>query len=209
MDLGAVQQSNVPNSPPPYTRALANGAERFTGVTDGVRRPSVDIAPPAGAMGTPPAHRQRLCAAARLPAYRNARFEHYRAHPYRRAVTRRSVETDEDAMDLAENISITDIINSPRYICVTTFGFDPQEQPSLTSTLQDPPQLAPPPMGCAERITFLAARIADIDAATNHINAYALDDLETRVLDFVLFVRQQLVEQREAAVLASITAAPL
>ncbi|KAL1721024.1 hypothetical protein EV715DRAFT_288572 [Schizophyllum commune] len=147
---------------------------------------------------------QRVCVAARLPAYRNTRLGHYRAHPYRRQSPTQGVQSDDDGLDLVENISIADIVNSPRYICVTAFGFDPQEQPSLTDTFHDPPPIPDPPMNRTERINFLAARIADIDAATSQVNAYALNDLEGRVLDFVLFVRRQLVEQRELALLSAI-----
>lgn len=145
---------------------------------------------------------QRNCVAARLPAYKNARFGRYRAHPYRRPASRKEEQgVDEDMEWEAENISIPDIINSTRYICVTSFGFDPQEQPALMDA-SFPSQL-PDTMSHTERIDFLAARIADIDAATIHVDVYALNALEGRVLDFVLFVRRQLVEQREMALLST------
>ncbi|KAL1735337.1 hypothetical protein EV714DRAFT_268076 [Schizophyllum commune] len=195
MEAKTVQTVDVFAPPPPY--------EATPSCT--IPGPQTLEAPqPDEASGPRNMGQQRVCVAARLPAYRNTRLGHYRAHPYRRPSPTQGVQSDDDGLDLVENISIADIVNSPRYICVTAFGFDPQEQPILTDTFHDPPPIPDPPINRTERINFLAARIADIDAATSQVNAYALNDLEGRVLDFVLFVRRQLVEQRELALLSAI-----
>ncbi|KAL1663088.1 hypothetical protein EV122DRAFT_282039 [Schizophyllum commune] len=191
MEAKTVQTVDVFAPPPPYE---ATPSYTIPGPQ------TLEVPQPDEASGPRNMGQQRVCVAARLPAYRNTRLGHYRAHPYRRPSPTQGVQSDDDGLDLVENISIADIVNSPRYICVTAFGFDPQEQPSLTDTFPIPD----PPMNRTERINFLAARIADIDAATSQVNAYALNDLEGRVLDFVLFVRRQLVEQRELALLSAI-----
>ncbi|KAL1757158.1 hypothetical protein FB107DRAFT_273171 [Schizophyllum commune] len=220
MEAKTVQTVDVSAPPPPYEATPSC-------TTPGPQ--TLEAPQPDEASGPRNMGQQRVCVAARLPAYRNTRLGHYRAHPYRRPSPTQGAQSDDDGLDLVENISIADIVNSPRYICVTAFGFDlasagsdrwsksenrtchfppttfdPQEQPSLTDTFHDPPPIPDPPMNRTERINFLAARIANIDAAASQVNAYALNDLEGRVLDFVLFVRRQLVEQRELALLSAI-----
>ncbi|KAI5899625.1 uncharacterized protein SCHCODRAFT_02661235 [Schizophyllum commune H4-8] len=199
MEAKTVRAVDVFAPPPPYE---ATPSCTVPGLRT-MEAPQSSSPQPNEASGPRNMGQQRACVAARLPAYRNTRLGHYRAHPYRRSSPTQGVQSDDDGFDPVENISIADIVNSPRYICVTAFGFDPQEQPSLTDTFNDPPPIPDSPMNRTERINFLAARVADIDAATSQVNAYALNDLEGRVLDFVLFVRRQLVEQRELAVLSA------
>ena len=214
MEAKTVQTVDVSAPPPPYEATPSC-------TTPGPQ--TLEAPQPDEASGPRNMGQQRVCVAARLPAYRNTRLGHYRAHPYRRPSPTQGAQSDDDGLvrplrysaadeslmspqDLVENISIADIVrnpypsyehriliaysqvNSPRYICVTAFGFDPQEQPSLTDTFHDPPPIPDPPMNRTERINFLAARIANIDAATSQVNAYALNDLERRVL-----VRRSLV----------------
>ncbi|TRM62641.1 hypothetical protein BD626DRAFT_52182 [Schizophyllum amplum] len=130
--------------------------------------------------------------AGRLPSYKHALRARYRAHPYRRPCNAPQAFDSDDASDLeTEYVSIMDIITSPQYLR------------SLGITFPTPLVFPTPPLPSGlvgnERAAVLAARIADIDAAMADVNVWQLTQLESRVVDFILFVRRRYTEQRELA----------
>ncbi|KAL1744556.1 hypothetical protein HDZ31DRAFT_82606 [Schizophyllum fasciatum] len=184
-------------SPPPYDEA----AESITW----------SLAPPAQPVATAsnfPALVRRYgrvqiscsLSAARLPSYKHALYGRYRTHPYRRPVkpARQTDDYECDNDPETEYVSIMDIITSPGYLGSLGLSFPlPLSFPCIAYPTTQAGNYQS--MTLAERANFLAARIAEIDAAMVGVNVQQLDELEGRVVDFVLFVRRQYAEQREMA----------
>ncbi|KAI5900320.1 uncharacterized protein SCHCODRAFT_02481287 [Schizophyllum commune H4-8] len=130
--------------------------------------------------------------AARLPAYRRVNYGRYRTHPYRRPLKWQKVDNEEDDMiSELENITIMDVISTPEYLAAASYP--DRLLPVLTSNPCDWETLTR-----AQRAARLSERIADIDAIMANVNVYGLNEVETRVIDFALFVRRNLAERREA-----------
>ncbi|KAL1683679.1 hypothetical protein EV122DRAFT_273333 [Schizophyllum commune] len=162
------------------TARTAPGASTFTPTT-------AQKTVPLGLPSTP-----NSTVAARLPAYRRVGYGRYRTHPYRRPLERHKVDNEEDDMiSELENITIMDVISTPEYLAAASYP--DRLLPVLTSNPCDWETLTR-----AQRAARLSERIADIDAIMANVNVYGLNEVETRVIDFALFVRRNLAERREA-----------
>ncbi|KAL1683665.1 hypothetical protein EV122DRAFT_273319 [Schizophyllum commune] len=144
---------------------------------------------------------------ARLPAYRHVGYGRYRTHPYRRPLEWTRVEDeDADLISELENITISDVISNPDYIdalshpeatsnsSATAFSPSPNHlHPVLTTNPHDWDNLT-----SVQRVARLSQRIADIDYALSGLDVAMLNDLERTIIDFALFVRQNLAQRRQA-----------
>ncbi|KAI4525014.1 hypothetical protein K525DRAFT_235038 [Schizophyllum commune Loenen D] len=188
--------SPFPN-PPPYDEA----AESFTWPPALPAQP-VATASNFSSLGGRHGRAQtpRTVSAARLPSYKHALYGRYRTHPYRRPFkpTAQAEDYDYDNDPETEYVSIMDIITSPRYLASLGLSFPfPLSFPCIAyPTTRAERERS---MSLAERANFLAARIAEIDAAMVGLDVRQLDELGGRVVDFILFVRRQYAEQREMA----------
>ncbi|KAL1688405.1 hypothetical protein GGG16DRAFT_127219 [Schizophyllum commune] len=143
----------------------------------------------------------------RLPAYRRVDYGRYRSHPYRRPLEWSRVEDeDADLISELENITISDVISTPEYIdavshpeahsnsSATAFSPSPNHlHPVLTTNPHDWDNLT-----SVQRAARLSQRIADIDYALSGLDFAMLNDLERTIIDFALFVRQNLAQRRQA-----------
>ncbi|KAI5833563.1 hypothetical protein K523DRAFT_109891 [Schizophyllum commune Tattone D] len=105
-----------------------------------------------------------------------------------------------------ENITISDVISTPEYIdavshpeahsnsSATAFSPSPNHlHPVLTTNPHDWDNLT-----SVQRAARLSQRIADIDYALSGLDFAMLNDLERTIIDFALFVRQNLAQRRQA-----------
>ncbi|KAI4525017.1 hypothetical protein K525DRAFT_291124 [Schizophyllum commune Loenen D] len=143
---------------------------------------------------------------ARLPEYRRVGYGRYRTHPYRRPLEWTRVEDeDADLISELENITISDVISTPEYIdavshpeapsnsSATAFSSPNHLHPVLTTNPHDWDNLT-----SVQRAARLSQRIADIDYALSGLDFAMLNDLERTIIDFALFVRQNLAQRRQA-----------
>ncbi|TRM62637.1 hypothetical protein BD626DRAFT_569785 [Schizophyllum amplum] len=174
--------------PPPY-----EGPAPSSPALTNEDAPTTERITPRGAQSAPALSgepEQRCDVAARLPAYRRVGYGRFRTHPYRRAPKPQAVD-EEDDLDLnREALTIMDVISSPGY--TSAAPFPEYLYPVLTNNPHGWENLSR-----TERADRLTQRIADIDAALCDVDFLGVNELESRIIDFALFVRRNLTERRE------------
>ncbi|KAI5900304.1 uncharacterized protein SCHCODRAFT_02607585 [Schizophyllum commune H4-8] len=206
----------APSRPPPTTNESAPPYQTYAtrpttahGASDSVQTPddpfACSPASPGGVrlMSLPDA--PDAATTARLPAYRRIGYGRYRTHPYRRPLEwARDEDEDADMICELENITISDVISTPEYIDAASHP-DAASNLSAAASSSSPNHLHPvlttnpidwDTLTSSQRAARLSQRIADIDYALSGLDVAMLNDLERTIIDFALFVRQNLAQRR-------------